>query len=50
MTKAATTAFLNWLGDAISQLAIEKGEFNFKRSAIFTFLGGFLVGPTLHFW
>lgn len=49
-TKAATTALLNLLGDVICQLGIEKGQFDFKRSAIFTFLGGVLVGPTLHFW
>ena len=48
--KLATTAFLNFAGDLICQLALEEGDFNYKRSATFTFLGFALVGPALHFW
>jgi hypothetical protein len=33
------------------QVGVEKVEnVDIKRAAIFSFLGGALVGPTLHFW
>jgi len=49
-SKIVTTGVLNFIGDLICQLAIEKQEFDANRSAIFTALGLVLVGPALHFW
>ncbi|KAI3454286.1 hypothetical protein Pfo_010949 [Paulownia fortunei] len=51
MTKAVTSAFLTLVGDVICQLAIDQvPSLDSKRTFIFTLLGLFLVGPTLHFW
>ncbi|XXG52677.1 hypothetical protein AAC387_Pa03g0938 [Persea americana] len=51
LTKALTSAFLNFIGDSICQLLINRMPcLDLKRSFIFTFLGFVLVGPTLHFW
>ncbi|KAG2447692.1 hypothetical protein HYH02_007152 [Chlamydomonas schloesseri] len=51
LTKSLTCALLNALGDIFCQLFIEKGSsLDLKRTGTFTFLGMFLVGPTLHFW
>ncbi|KAI4319649.1 hypothetical protein MLD38_033226 [Melastoma candidum] len=51
ITKAVTSALLNFLGDFICQLVIDRASsFDLKRSFMFTFLGMVLVGPTLHFW
>jgi hypothetical protein len=50
-TKAITAAILNFLGDLFCQLVIEKnGKLDVKRTAVITFLGLVLVGPTLHIW
>jgi len=48
--KLVTTAVLNFAGDLICQLGIEKGPYDPARAAKFTVLGFFLVGPALHFW
>ena len=43
----------NALGDLFAQFAFDdaaKNGIDWRRAGIFTFLGGFLVGPTLHFW
>ena len=52
-TKCATSGVLNALGDLFAQFAFDdaaKNGIDWRRAGIFTFLGGFLVGPTLHFW
>jgi peroxisomal membrane protein 2 len=39
------------LGVVVWQLVIEKnGKLDVKRTAVITFLGLVLVGPTLHIW
>ena len=49
-SKSISTAFLNFTGDAICQVFFGDGSsFDWRRAAIFTLLGGFLVGPSLHF-
>uniref|UniRef100_A0A803LZV1 Uncharacterized protein n=2 Tax=Chenopodium quinoa TaxID=63459 RepID=A0A803LZV1_CHEQI len=51
LTKAVTSALLNFVGDLICQLAIDKVPTpDYKRTFMFTFLGLVLVGPTLHYW
>ncbi|XP_021745725.1 protein sym-1-like isoform X2 [Chenopodium quinoa] len=51
LTKAVTSALLNFVGDLICQLAIDKVPTpDYKRTSMFTFLGLVLVGPTLHYW
>ncbi|CAL1385847.1 unnamed protein product [Linum trigynum] len=51
LTKAVTSGILNFLGDLICQLVIDKVPSpDFKRTFLFAFLGLVLVGPTLHFW
>ncbi|XP_073143252.1 protein sym-1 [Henckelia pumila] len=51
MTKAATSSFLNLVGDVICQLVVDKvPSLDLKRAFLFAFLGLVLVGPTLHFW
>ncbi|KAG0592470.1 hypothetical protein KC19_1G254500 [Ceratodon purpureus] len=50
-TKAITAAILNLLGDIFCQLVIDKSDkIDIKRTAVITFLGFILVGPTLHTW
>lgn len=50
-TKAITAAILNLLGDVFCQLVIDKSDqIDIKRTAVITFLGFILVGPTLHTW
>ena len=50
--QAATTAVLNFLGDAFCQWQLtEPGTpFDPLRALRFTVLGGLLVGPALHLW
>lgn len=51
MTKAATSSFLNLVGDVICQLVFDQvPSLDLKRTFLFAFLGLVLVGPTLHFW
>ncbi|KZV57309.1 protein sym-1 [Dorcoceras hygrometricum] len=51
MTKAATSSFLNLVGDVICQLVYDQvPSLDLKRTFLFSFLGLVLVGPTLHFW
>ncbi|CAN1337533.1 Protein sym-1 [Linum perenne] len=51
LTKAVTSGLLNFLGDVICQLVIDKApSLDFKRTSRFAFLGLVLVGPALHFW
>lgn len=52
VTKALTSMVIVGVGDVGCQLvtAEENVKFDFKRFAIFTFLGGALVGPALHYW
>lgn len=50
-TKMWTSGVLNAFGDVTSQCFIEKDSpFDYKRLAIFSFLGVALVGPVLHCW
>ncbi|XP_075500144.1 uncharacterized protein LOC142538732 [Primulina tabacum] len=51
MTKAATSSFLNLVGDVLCQLVFDQvPSLDLKRIFLFAFLGLVLVGPTLHFW
>lgn len=51
MTKAATSSFLNLVGDVICQLVFDQvPSLDLKRTFLFAFLGLVLVGPSLHFW
>lgn len=51
LTKSLTSGVIALAGDVSCQIAVEKVEnVNMKRAAIFSLLGGALVGPTLHFW
>lgn len=49
--KGASAAFLNFTGDAICQVffGAGAGAFDWRRAGTFTFLGAFLVGPSLHY-
>ncbi|RLN93225.1 hypothetical protein BBJ28_00009152 [Nothophytophthora sp. Chile5] len=52
-TKIVTGGVIAGVGDVSCQLFIEaddNGEFDVKRAAIFTFLGGVLISPVLHVW
>ena len=51
-TKALTSMFIVGVGDIGCQLVLgeDDAKFDWKRFFTFTFLGGALVGPTLHFW
>lgn len=51
-TKALTSGCIVGVGDIGTQLLLgdKDTKFDIKRFLIFTFLGGALVGPTLHFW
>lgn len=51
-TKALTSMFIVGVGDVGCQAVLgeEDAAFDWKRFATFTFLGGALVGPALHFW
>ncbi len=50
-TKAITSMCIVGAGDVATQTLLDRDKpFDVKRFAIFTFLGGALVGPTLHFW
>ncbi|CAN0890626.1 Protein sym-1 [Linum grandiflorum] len=51
LTKSVTSGLLNFLGDIICQLVIDKAPSpDLKRTSRFAFLGLVLVGPALHFW
>ena len=52
LTKALTSMCIVGIGDIGCQIVLgdEDTKFDFKRLLIFTFLGGALVGPTLHYW
>jgi hypothetical protein len=51
LTKGATCAVLNAVGDIACQVLLEKkAELDMHRIVVFSALGAFLVGPTLHFW
>ncbi|MEW5297094.1 MAG: hypothetical protein WDW36_000324 [Sanguina aurantia] len=50
ITKSVTCALLNLLGDLFSQIVLEGGSIDVKRAVIFTGMGLFFVGPTLHVW
>eukprot|EP00210_Caulerpa_lentillifera_P002188 g2102.t1 len=51
ITKMWTSGVLNAVGDLLAQFFIEKeAAFDPKRLLVFTGLGVFLVGPTLHYW
>ncbi|KAG0562419.1 hypothetical protein M758_9G146900 [Ceratodon purpureus] len=50
-TKAITLGILNFVGDLVTQLFVEKsGQVDFRRLAAMTSLGLFIVGPILHYW
>ncbi|KAL3656857.1 hypothetical protein V7S43_018200 [Phytophthora oleae] len=53
-TKIVTGGVIAGLGDVGCQLVLEAEEgdtkLDIKRTAIFTFLGGFLISPVLHVW
>lgn len=52
-TQAVQASLLMGAGDVIAQHAVEKvpmKELNLRRTAEFSALGLFLVGPTLRFW
>jgi hypothetical protein len=51
-TKAVTSMFIVGVGDIGCQMILgeKDAKFDMKRFLIFTFLGGALVGPTLHYW
>ena len=52
-TKCATSGVLNALGDLFAQFSFDdaaKKGIDWRRAGVFTFLGGALVGPALHFW
>lgn len=49
-TKIVTGGAIAGIGDINCQLFLESGEFNVKRAAIFTFLGGAFISPILHVW
>ncbi|KAG1685177.1 hypothetical protein DVH05_011379 [Phytophthora capsici] len=53
-TKIVTGGAIAGLGDVGCQLVLEAEDdntkFDIKRTAIFTFLGGFLISPVLHVW
>eukprot|EP00946_MAST-07B_sp_MAST-7B-sp1_P002903 g2903.t1 len=51
-TKALTSMLIVGVGDIGCQVVLgeEGAKFDWKRFVTFTFLGGALVGPTLHFW
>lgn len=50
-TKMWTSGLLNGVGDTLCQSFFEgDAPFDFKRLCVFTSLGLFLVGPTLHYW
>lgn len=49
--QAVTSALISGAGDVICQLVVEANkELDTKRLAIFTGLGGVMVGPALHTW
>ncbi|CAH0479231.1 unnamed protein product [Peronospora belbahrii] len=49
--KIVTGGVIAGLGDIVCQLALEgEHQFNVKRAAIFTFLGGGVISPILHVW
>lgn len=51
LTKGATCAVLNAVGDVTSQVFVEKNAaVDFHRLMVFSALGAFLVAPALHFW
>ena len=52
LTKVVTASGIAAVGDVSCQLVLESGDqpFDWKRMAIFTFLGGALVAPVLHGW
>ena len=49
-TKMWTSGVINALGDILAQHLFEDSPFNRKRLFVFTNIGLFLVGPTLHIW
>ncbi|DAZ98631.1 TPA: hypothetical protein N0F65_000826 [Lagenidium giganteum] len=50
-TKIVTGSVIAAVGDVNCQLFLEGDKpFDYKRAAIFTFLGGVLVSPILHVW
>lgn len=49
-TKIVTGGAIAGIGDINCQLFLESGQFNIKRAAIFTFLGGAFISPILHVW
>jgi len=50
-TKAISSGFLVGLGDGLTQIFIEPDrDFDFRRIGSMTFLGTFLLAPTLHMW
>lgn len=52
-SQAVQASLLMGVGDVIAQHAVEKvplNSLNFRRTAEFSALGLFLVGPTLRFW
>ncbi len=51
-TKALTSMCIVGVGDIGCQVVLgeEGAKFDWRRFMTFTFLGGALVGPTLHFW
>lgn len=51
LTKSVTAGVLNGLGDVLAQVTVDKHrDFDFKRLAIFAFLGVAMIGPMLHAW
>ena len=48
-TKAITSALLCATGDIIAQVSFEE-SIDIVRVCRMSFLGGVLVGPTLHYW
>ena len=52
LVKSLTSMFIVGVGDIGCQLVLsdEDTKFDVKRFLVFTFLGGALVGPVLHYW
>lgn len=49
LTKSATAGVVAGCGDVICQIAFID-TFDFERFCRYSIIGGFLVGPTLHYW
>ena len=49
-TKAITSLVITAAGDVGCQCLMEDGDFDFQHFFIFSGMGLFVVGPTLHFW